>query len=230
MASVTDICNYALSIIGSATGDSRYLETFDGNPSDTSSLDTMKWCQLLYPRARDYALIQLAPPECIAYADCGTYLDDEDCVTAPGWEYFYQKPTDALCILGVLIDALDSYATEMFVPHQEVQDQIACNYSSDVQFKYVKRLEDTAKFSEGLIMAVAHRLAYLLAKPLGVSEEVRQSLLIQFKDALAEARMLNGQRKYRKAPELTVENAHYRKTTGSVVLREVDGSLRVVSY
>ena len=59
--SITDICNYAIALVG-AVGDSKtdFLETFDGDPSDPSSLPAMAWCQRLYPRAMAYSQIKLA--------------------------------------------------------------------------------------------------------------------------------------------------------------------------
>jgi hypothetical protein len=226
---IVDICNYAIALIGKvAQANIDYLETYSGNPSDDSSQHAMAWMQRLYPFARDYAQIKLQPRECLAYIDPGAELDDDSANVTPGWGYLFSRPTNCLLFLGVVVDDYHDSETgeDKFLPHVEIGDQIACDYDDDILFKYIVRRNDTTKFSDGLKMCTAHWLSYLAARPMGIDAQGRMELFKEFGTALNEARLLTGQRLYRRKPERTLDTAHRR--TRQQVLKDDNGMIRLI--
>lgn len=229
---VTDICNYALCLMGHvAQANADMLDTFSGNPADPTSEPALEKLQLLYPLARDYAEAKLAPPECLRYAASGAAKSDDDAYDTPGWEYLYAKPT-SLAFLGVVEAENHDEATAEDVPvaHLEIGDQIGCDLGTeDILFKYVVRVTDTTKFSVGLTMVIAHRLAYMAARSVGsLNEQGKLLLLGEFEKALEDARGLTARRTYRREPELSVDKAHYRRGYTNQTLCDPEGRVRLI--
>lgn len=229
---VTSICNYALALIGRVgQGNVDYLETIDGDPADPDALSAMAWAQRLYPIARDYAQIKLQPPECLVYKDPGSALAAASAATVPGWDYCFTRPNDCLLFLGVVNDAYVNEVSGTDVsdyPYLELGAQIAMNVDDDVLFKYIKRLDDTTKFSHGLMMVIAHRLSYLMARPMGLDGMNRAELLKEFGYALNDAMGQRGYRKYLPKPERTQADAHYGRRSTRQVYEDASGLMHHV--
>jgi hypothetical protein len=216
---VTEICNYAIALVGSMAGSNTpYLETFDGNPSDPTSELAKGWAQRLYPFARDYAQIKLQPPECLRYPAPGAALASPSALGSTGWGYLYSRPSGCLLFLGVVLEDYHDEANgnDVTEPYREIGDQIACDLNDGILFKHIVRMDDCTKFSEGLKEVTAHRLAYLIARPLGGDAKCRQELLQEFDLALDDARSMTGQRSYDSGPGFSVALAHYRHTSRPV--------------
>jgi hypothetical protein len=224
---IVDICNYAIALMGTGAGQIQFLDSYDGDPADASSQTTMDIMQRLYPRARNYAQLKLEPQECLRYAAPGAALTTPTILTNPGWTYMFAWPEAALKFLGVVIDDSRDEVTgrELPVPYALIGRQIGCDYDTDILFKFIRRLDNATAFSEALVMVTAHWLAYLAARPCGLSRDDRKGLLVEFQEALAQARALNQPEVYRRGPELTVENAHYRRIAGRRFYRDANGNL-----
>lgn len=226
---VVDICNYAIALMGTGAGKVAFLDTYDGDPADADSQEVMDIMQRLYPRARNYAQIKLAPQECIVYRDPGAAKADPDIVTNPGWTYMFQWPDACLKFLGVVLsDQRDAQTGEdKPLPYQQIGRQIGCDYDTDILFKYIHRLDDATQFSDALVIVTAHWLAYLAARPCGLGREDRVELLKEFTLALDDARSLGEPQAYRRAPTLTIDNAHFKKIPGQRFYRDSSGNLCV---
>ena len=195
----TQICNEAIALVGPVAHNNQdYLDTYDGNPADPQAIPAMAWCQRLYPgEARDYCQAELEMPECQGWDVGGAALDDDDCETAPNWLYFYSRPTNCLLFQGIVYEINAITGKESTYPHAEIGNQIACDQDgeeTDFYFKYVKRVTDTTRWSQGLRTAIVHRLAYLLARPLGQDAARQIELLSQYKEARYEAMCERGRR------------------------------------
>ena len=227
---VVDICNYALAIVGTVgQADVDALDIYDGNPAADTALHAMAWCQRLYPFARNYAQIKLRPAECLKYVDPGAALDDS-ALTTPGWGYLYSRPASCLEFIAVVVD--DSHdktsGTDVALSYIEVGNQIACDYDDDILFKYTMRGDDCTRFSEGLKILTAHRLAYLIARPMGVAAAGRLALLREFQVALTEARGLTGRRTHRPVPERTLLTAHRARPSHGTALADPNGTIQMI--
>jgi hypothetical protein len=228
---IQDICNYAIALMGTAVGKAAFMDTYDGDTSDPDAQEVMEIMHRIYPRARNYGQIKLAPQECLAYRDPGGALSSPTLQTNSGWTYMFSWPTNPPCLsfLGVVLnDQRDALSGEDIpVPYAPIGNQIGCDYDEDILFKYVQRLDDTTQFSESLIIVIAHWLAYLGARPCGLTRDDRAELLNEFHVALGEARELIQPQIYRKPPSLTIDNAHYRKVPGRRFYRDSEGNLCV---
>lgn len=227
--SIADICNYAIALMGTGAGKVAFLDTYDGNPADSSAQEVMDVMQRLYPRARNYAQIKLSPQECLVYAAPGGALATASENVNPGWTYLFTWPEACLSFLGVVLANQRDAQTgvDIPIPYQLIGRQIGCDYDTDILFKFVRRLDDTTKFSESLIVVTAHWLAYLAARPCGLGKDDRIQLLSEFNVALNEAKDILQPQVYRRPPLFSLDNAHYRKIPGQRFYRDSSGNLCV---
>jgi len=190
-----DVCNFALGILGGAAGATYpWLDTLEGNPADVTSLPAMRWCQILYPRARDKIQGMWDWPEVMRFAKMGAALASPSALTVPGWLYLYARPSGSLALRGLVGNAVDGNTGEWVeYPYLEIGEQIACNIENDdadpsYLFRHNVRVDDTTTWSEAMFQTVGHLLAVMLARPMGVSQDGQAYVLNLFKDAYASAR------------------------------------------
>lgn len=177
MTSVVGICNLALSHIG--------------NRARVMSLDPVdqtveaEHCATFYPIARDMVL------EAHPWGMALHWIDlVQLSVTPPDtWRFVYQRPNDCRTALTVLFPGSPS--------DDEGQEFIEAAVANDVRviltnvenasLRYIKQVEDTAKYSALMVMAISRLLASFLAGPIlkgteGVKMSVAQMTLYQGQD------------------------------------------------
>ncbi len=193
--SITHVCNLAIAVAsGVPQADAALLDTYDGDPQDTSAHPLLGWFQQFFPIAANWTQQALNWPECLRYAEPGAVLETYDLM--PGWEYIYAKPVPCLALRGVVnstyIDL--SRGIESRYPYMELGDQIGCNYS-DIYIKYLIYVEDVTKWSMPLVYLTANWLAYLLARKL-TNEQGQAQVWELYKRAYLEAKGMLAQRSY----------------------------------
>lgn len=135
-----------------------------------------RMCRAHYAAARD-ATLAAHPWNCaMARATLAALAD------APGWGYerAFQLPAD--CLRVKTVHATDSWRRE--------GDTILSN-SDSCQIAYVRRLEDTTRYTPLLFSAVAHLLASRLAVPLVKDLALQRSLYAQWRQELDDARFID---------------------------------------
>jgi len=164
MASVVQICNMALSHIGSEARVSSI------SPPDGSV--EAGYCATFYDQARTemlepgnwaFALKRSSPPEVVNASDA--------------WAYAYSRPSDALRVLRVL---RPSVAVTVFTqdlqryPHTDDRDgapfdlegQIIYANEPDATIVYTRDITDSTKFTASFTAALSYLLASYLAGPI----------------------------------------------------------------
>lgn len=171
MASVVDICNYALSKVG----DNKIVAIDEGTPEANQ-------CEILYPRARDFVL-RNHPWNCAI----GRSLLASS-ITAPAWgfEKAYPLPADCLRVLDV-VDASE-WRVE--------GNHILTDFDGALKVRYVKRIEDTEQFDAHVVEVISSFLAIELAESLTQSNTKKQILLEQHKSLMALAKRSDAQEDY----------------------------------
>lgn len=156
MASETDIGNLALAHLGEAAD----LSSFDppeGSPHAEN-------CARFYPIARD-ACLQVQGWK---FARRTVLLDAPLAETVDGWVYTYALPTDWLKVLRIYsegsrrdIDTPFEFETETDSNGQ----QILLTDLANPYLVYIRRVEDTTKFSPTFVTSLSYLLAAMLAGP-----------------------------------------------------------------
>lgn len=226
----TEIVNLAIAIMGSAGQINKdMIDDLNGDATDDAADPALAKLQTLYPMARDYAEIKLAPREVVRYVQPGTALTSATANKNPGWQYIYAQPVGSLAILDVVYQSYHDSATgrDVSVPHAVIGSQVACDCeNTDIFVKYVHPVTSAAEFGTGLVMVIAHRLAYTAARSVGgLDKEARAQLLMEFKDALNEAKSLEGANTFVPPATLTPQNAHYSKSVSTRAVRDSSGNI-----
>jgi hypothetical protein len=164
MASIVQICNMALSHIGS---DARVSSI---SPPDGSA--EAGYCATFYDQARtemlepgnwSFSLKRSNPPELVNPSDA--------------WAYAYSRPSDALRVLRVLRPgvAVTVFTQDRQVyPHTDdrdgapfdVEGQTIYSNQPDVTLVYVRDITDATKFTPSFVAALSYLLASYLAGPI----------------------------------------------------------------
>lgn len=204
---LTDLCNLALSIVGGAIQATHpWIDDYDADPGDGKSNPTLKWCQLLAPRAirrvqRAYKWNRL-----VRFPEPGNALDTASALTSPGYTYMYTRPVGCLRFCGVVANAVNAQTGELtYFPFLEVGGQIACNNTStDILFECVMESLLPSEWGEPLLTATAHWLACLLARPMGVDAAGRAAIFKLWNTAFVDSINDDGMEgfKYRKSDPL----------------------------
>lgn len=156
MASEVDICNLALGHLG----DEATVSSID--PPEGSA--QAEHCQRFYPMARNTVLESHA----WGFATRRKALVEHATATPPAsWAFTYVVPNGCLRALSVLPpEATDDTDSQDFV--QEIlEDGTKVIYTSaeDATLRYIALIEDTTKFSQLVVNAIARLLAAYLAGP-----------------------------------------------------------------
>lgn len=156
MASEVSICNLALSHLG----DEATVTSID--PAEGSQ--QAEHCATFYPIARNTVL----ESHHWGFATRRMALVGLDVEPPGSWAYVYQYPNNCLRALTVLQDgALDDTDGEEFI-EETIDGDVRVIYTNveDAQLRYIRRVEDTTKYSALVINAIARLLASMLAGPI----------------------------------------------------------------
>lgn len=182
-ASEVDICNMALGWIGAGTITSLADETVEAN-----------LCNLNYPRSRDTVLESREWTFAVK-----RYTIQADTVEPEfNWGAQFQIPTEVLRVLTVERESVVSSneLTSNAIEHEQMdwvreQDKILAD--QDVIFmRGIIRLENTTKFSESFVHALAARLAADLAVPITRSKTMQAQMYSLYQAKLMDAASTEG--------------------------------------
>lgn len=170
MASVPDVCNLALSHLGS------FAQVTSISPPDGSV--EAGYCARFYPIARK-EMLEMHP---FTWAKTRVALAP---VTNPSttWQYAYALPADCLSAKRVLQVALlqqvfypvfasaltydeINFFTERGSANFEIEDGVLLTNEPDAVLLYVRDITDTTRFSTSAIIALSYLLAAYLAGPI----------------------------------------------------------------
>jgi len=196
MSDEVNVANLALALVGSASGKSFILESWDLT-NDESRNDTLRACQTFLPRARSYCQQVLDWPECMRYGPLAAAPAVP--IAMPGWTYIYTKPEGCLTLRAVVLtDTLDlAHGIEHALPYQVLGQQVGILVlSSEVYAKYLLEVTDATQWSEPLRELIAHRLALYLARALGPGLDVQAQMVKLYDLAWTEARQSLGREHY----------------------------------
>lgn len=170
MASVVDICNYALAKVGEQT----IVSLGDGTPESNR-------CDLLYPLSRDFVL-RMHPWNCAIKR-----VKLAASSTEPVYEFDnrYPLPSDCLRVLDVDLDPQSPWKIEGRAIYADVDGALSV--------RYVSRLEDTQQMDVHVIDAIASYLALQLVEPLTQSNTKKQLLMDDFRTTIGLAKRSDAQ-------------------------------------
>ncbi|WP_105618506.1 hypothetical protein [Cronobacter sakazakii] len=155
MASVVEICNLALSNIGS----SRSINSLDEKSKEADV------CNLHFEACRDAVLADAEwnfATKRIALADTG--------IAPPDWTYAYAYPTDCLRIIEIMIPGVRYPTAAMRINYETgVNDsgtgKLIYTDQQEARLKYVARITDVNMFDPLFQDALAWRLAAAINMP-----------------------------------------------------------------
>jgi len=101
-----------------------------------------------------------------------------------GFDHYFQLPTD--CIRVLKVEGDESLPWTVEGTYLLTDDETAT-------IKYVARITQVGMFDPGFTQALTLKLAYKLSFPLVQSTTLRQSLMVEYNDAIRTARSFNGQ-------------------------------------
>lgn len=167
MASQTEICNIALSLIGNR----RIEQMADSNVR-------ARECTTHYEQARREVL------EAHPWKRANARIQQAADATAPAFGYSsrYALPPDALAIISI----------EKDLPWEIEGDFIETDADGPLNIKYTKDLTDTSKFSALMVEAFSHKLAARIAKKLIEQPSVVTEQLALFDHVIAKAKNRDG--------------------------------------
>ncbi|MFA5636568.1 MAG: hypothetical protein WC977_11790 [Anaerovoracaceae bacterium] len=182
----TTLSNFALSIVGGAIqADYPWIDDYE---ADAGTNGTLKWCQILLPRARTHIQSRFGWQRLREFAEPGDALATESANTVPGYSYCFDRPSGCLVFTGVVCDTVNVETGELtYYPFLEVGEQIACNYGEEILFEYTAANTDPDTWGEPLFQATGHYLALLLSRPMGASPEVQSYIRQLYAQAYADA-------------------------------------------
>jgi hypothetical protein len=171
MASVVEIANMALSLIGSANR----ITTLDGNGSEEN-----RQCFLHYEPARDALLRSHA----WNFAVTRVKLTTTAAGTPPfGYANWFALPADCLRVLYVNEDAYE----------YKVEGGKVLTDSTPVDLVYVKKVTDAALFDSQFVQLLALALAVRISVKLSDNANLKESLKADFRDMIRDARTFDAQ-------------------------------------
>ena len=179
-ASVVDICNQALYLLG-----------HDSITALDDGTRRANLCNLLWPEVRDTVLSDHPWNCCIARDELA-----QD-ATTPEFEfdYRYALPTDPYCLRVISCDQ-DQYTDEngqAAYPWKVEGRFILINVGTTVKIKYIARITDVAQYPPNLVTAMAAKLAAELAFPVTRSSSVRSQMEELYDRKIAQAKIVDAQ-------------------------------------
>lgn len=178
-ASVVDICNQALYLLG-----------HDPITALDDGTRRANLCNLLWPEVRD-AVLADHPWNCAVVRD---ELAQDATDPEFGYENRFALPTDPYC-LRVLSTDQDKYMDEngQQAYPWEIEGRFLVINTMTVKIKYVARVIDVTQYSPKLVTAIAAKLAAELAFPITKNNGVRAQMEELYDRKIAEAKIVDAQ-------------------------------------
>jgi len=191
----TDIANLALSKVGGA-GES---ETGTGFITDINSATdkVAKQCAFLMPRCREKVITELAFLKCpfretLRYADLGAQVADDDLPEVGTYAYAFNIPGDCFAIVGQINESYLATGQKQEYKYEVILNKLGngkllltndlTNADGTSSFiEYVINQTNTVIFSMAFIECIATLLAAELCPLIGKKYEMRQTMLIEYK-------------------------------------------------
>ena len=178
-ASVVDICNQALYLLGQSA-----ITALDEGTRPATI------CTLLWPEVRDMVLSD-HPWNCAIHRD-----ELAQSTTDPEYEYSYQYalPTDPYC-LRVLSTSNDDYVDSNGDPAYpwKVEGRYLLTDADTVKIRYIKRVTDVTQYPPFLVTAMAAKLASELAFPITRNLNIHSQMEQLYQRKLADAKAVDAQ-------------------------------------
>ncbi len=170
-ASDVEICNIALGILQ----EQRIT-------SLTESSEQARYCNVHYDDARDFVL-RLHPWN---FATRRASLSRNAAQPAFGYDYSYALPTDPYCLRVISVN------DPLYPPMWKIEGRDLLIDVDAVDLVYIGRVIDVNQYDAGFVQALAHYLAWKLAKPLTGSKTEADQKARDFNSVLALARSVDG--------------------------------------
>ncbi len=170
-ASDVEICNIALAVL-----EEQRITSL------TESSEQARYCNVHYDDARDFVL-RLHPWN---FATRRASLALNAAAPAFGYDYAFALPTDPYCLRVISVnDPADP-------PNWKIEGRDMLIDESAVNLVYIGRIIDVNQYDAGFVQALAHFLAWKLAKPLTGSKTEADQKARDFADILRRARNVDG--------------------------------------
>jgi len=211
MASKVDICNLALSHIAQGAIPITAIE-----PPDDGSFYA-ELCAQHYPLARDLALQMHEWIFATTRQKLASIANPSD-----QWAFAYDMPTGvirplALLPLGATNDNLGQpYRIEM---DALTDDQIVLTNTPEATMKYIRRMDDSTRYSPSFVMALSYLLAHFIAGPITKKQSMVDGMYKIFLTHFQIAQGLNAQS--------TDESAYKDHVPASMAVRGIASKSRL---
>ena len=180
MASDVDIANYALTLLG----ESRIMSLDD-------DVKAARECKAVYEIVRDSVL----SAHNWSFAKSRAALSRLDSTPVFGFANEFQLPVDCLRLfmvgdiyVGVDLSDYRNAPTDEYT----IEDRkILTDWGAPLNIRYIRRVEDTARYSSTFVDAFGARIAERLAEPLTQSAVKREAAKDAYKAAISEAVRVN---------------------------------------
>ena len=164
MASEVDICNLALSHIGTKSTISALSE----------QSNEARQCNIHYAKARDFVL-RIHPWGFAEKILALALLSDPP----PNWLFKYQYPTD--CVTGIEVLPEDK-TVELPIPYKlgiasDLNSKVILTDREDAYFRYTARVTNATLFDDAFVQALSWYLASQLALPLTGAKAIRNEAI-----------------------------------------------------
>jgi hypothetical protein len=185
MPSDVEICNLALSFIGTGTEIASFTER---SPEARA-------CNQFYEVARDEMLREWPWPFAGKAATLGEVDEDPALFSDDGWAYSYRYPSDCLfarrIISGVPVDQQGTRVDYKIV--QDDEGLLILTNAAEAILEYTYRAEDTVRFPSDFVLALAYRIAAYIAPRLAKDpSRVAPLVMAMYDKSCAKARRAAG--------------------------------------
>jgi len=170
-ASDVEICNIALAVL-----EEQRITSL------TESTEQGRYCNIHYDDARDFVL-RLHPWN---FATRRAVLAQDAVAPLFGYDNAFKLPTDPYCLRVISVnDPSDP-------PNWKIEGRLLLIDESVVDLVYIGRIIDVTQYDAGFVQALAHYLAWKLAKPLTGSKTEADQKAKDFAAILRQARSVDG--------------------------------------
>jgi len=179
MASVVDICNEAMDLLGA-----------DTITSLTENSKVARFCNRRFESARDSVIRSHPWNACIRRAEIAADA------TAPafGFTYQYTLPTDPFCerVISFWSDLVDNELAAYDSPSMfKIEGRKILSNEGTCKITFLARITDTEQYDSLLRSTIAHRLAAEAAYALTGSTSVSSAMQTLYNERLREARSID---------------------------------------
>ena len=166
-SSATDICNRALARIGNQ----QFITHLDTEASQQADL-----CRLFYEQSRDRLLEEFPWPFATRFDTLQLVEEADEQPWADQWDYAYKYPVECLRVRRILTanGPRDPDPAPFEVGQADGVRLIFTN-ESEAKAEYTLRAKDTAMFDPLFVSALSWLIAFEIALPLSVKNDLRRA-------------------------------------------------------